>query len=77
MSIAEKLQTIAENEQRVYEAGEGSGLSTAERVLSDDFTNYSYFCYKRTSCTTLPANLFLHTKNGTNFTYMFSDCTAL
>lgn len=47
MSIAEKLTTIAENEQKVYEAGKGQGVNEwfAEYQHNGDFGAYNYrFC---------------------------------
>ncbi len=37
MSIAEKLQTIAENEQRVYEAGKAHGETVGRKAQYDEF----------------------------------------
>ena len=37
MSIAEKLQTIAENEQRVYEAGKAKGIEEGKKSEYDRF----------------------------------------
>lgn len=37
MSIAEKLQTIAENEQRVYEAGKAQGETIGRKSQYDEF----------------------------------------
>lgn len=37
MSIAEKLQTIAENEQRVYEAGKAHGETVGKKAQYDEF----------------------------------------
>lgn len=48
MSIAEKLVTIAENEQKVYEAGKQDGVQSAYDRFWDDYqlngkrTNYAY-----------------------------------
>lgn len=37
MSIAEKLQTIVENEQRVYEAGKNKGIEEGKKLEYDRF----------------------------------------
>lgn len=37
MSISEKLQTIAENEQRVYEAGKAYGETVGKKAQYDEF----------------------------------------
>ena len=40
MSIAEKLQTIAENQQKVYDAGNEKGLSVGRSVVDGTITEY-------------------------------------
>lgn len=77
MSIAEKLTTIAENEQKVYEAGAKNRLSSVERVLSSGYTDYSYFFYVCKDMATVPAELLGHSSQGTNFSYMFDGCSNL
>lgn len=44
MSIAEKLQTIAENEQRVYDAGKSYGEKVGKKAQYDEFwDNYQEY----------------------------------
>lgn len=49
MSIAKKLQTIAENEQRVYEAGEAKGIEEGKQAEYDRFWDEYQNFGKRTA----------------------------
>ncbi|MBR5525041.1 MAG: hypothetical protein IKU51_07220 [Clostridia bacterium] len=82
MTIAEKLQTVAENEQRVYDAGyakgqvEGSGGDVPDGFVKVDptWTNFSQLCYARPSM--IKHLKYEDTANGTSFLAMFSTITA-
>ena len=43
MSIAEKLTTIAENEQKVYKSGEDNGIDMMWEAITDDGKTESYY----------------------------------
>ena len=81
MSVAEKLQTIAENEQKVYDAGyakgqaEGGGGDVPDGFVKVDPTwkNFSQLCYARPSM--IKHLKYEDTANGTVFLAMFSTIT--
>lgn len=80
MSIAEKLQTIAENEQLVYDTGYNLGKAVGERYILNIITDYGnksrydYFYYGFQTATELPT---VNTSNSTSFGNMYRDCKAL
>lgn len=73
MSIAEKLKTVAENEEKVYQTGEQSGLIKAASSITNGFTNYAYLFYRDPSAS-FSEELFACFKNAVNLTQMFSAC---
>lgn len=64
MSIAEKLTTIAENEQRVFEAGKTAEWNYMWDIMQDcgNKTSYKNFCYR---------NIFIVDKDTTPRFYMY------
>ena len=79
MNIAEKLTTIAENEQRVYNAGYEKGKAEGG---SDDFFNLrtnngQNFAYLFCVCNHLTTAPLLDTSKGIRFDYMFNGCGSL
>lgn len=80
MSIAEKLQTIAENEQRVYEAGKAHGETVGKKAHYDEFWDGFMENGNRTSFTYAFAywsdNIFYpkYNLNPVSATGMFANC---
>ena len=82
MSVAEKLTTIAENQQKVYDAGYAAGQAEGgggdpwqglrDLVASKTQMN-SFFAYS--SMAEFPSGL--DTSNSTSFNSMFANCTNL
>lgn len=86
MSIAEKLQTIADNMQRVYDAGKAEGGNTEEAYnqgyndmlnLLTDGGARTWYGHLFRSCTSLIEPPYFDTSKGTNFGAMFSGCSSL
>ena len=87
MSIAEKLTTIAENEQKVYEAGKTIDASLTDwgyflrkvvkKIKYGDTSNGTNFGYMFYGCDFLTYVPLIDTSNGTNFRYMFYACSNL
>ena len=73
MSIAEKLKTVAENEEKVYKAGEHSGLTEAASSITNGFTSYTYLFYKNPS-PSFSEEFFACFKNAVDLSQMFSAC---
>ena len=69
MSIADKLTIIAENEQKVYEAGKTDFVN----AIANGGEDFAYFFYNR-PLTTVPQ---IDTSKGTDFSYMFQACSKL
>ncbi len=76
MSIAEKLTTIAENEQKVYEAGYAKGAEE-KSLINPEWTNWEYFFSGNSRLELLEHIKYTDTSNGTNFEGMFHRCTQL
>lgn len=83
MTIDDKLQTlsnnleeIAENEQKVYDAGYNSGYNSGydEGKSCKDMTDFSYYHYNGARLDMLDK---LNTEKGTNFRYMYAGCTDI
>ena len=85
MSVAEKMTAIADairdktgktDKLSLDEmATEISEISSGERDINPEWTNWNYFCYYRDS---LAAKLkYSDTCNGTDFSYMFRHCSSL
>ena len=78
MSIAEKLQTIAENQQNVYNAGYEKGKAEGGddflNVRTNDGKNFAYLFCVCSHITTAPI---LDTSKGIRFDYMFNGCGNL
>ena len=73
MSIAEKLTTIAENEQKVYKAGQDKFLH--ETMLSNG--KRTFFGYMFRSCEDLVEPPYFDTSKSTSFQSMFYGCHSL
>ena len=81
MSIAEKLTAVAENQQKVYDAGFTAGkaigggtesLPAGYLKVDPTWTNFSYLCQNRPS---IVASLkYSDTANGTTFVSTFQSC---
>lgn len=73
MSIADKLTTIAENEQKVYKAGQDNFLH--ETMLNNG--KRTWFSYMFRTCTNLVEAPYFDTSKGTQFSAMFYQCSKL
>lgn len=79
-NISEKLKTVAQNVQKVYDKGVQDGLDKYEYILSRGYIDYSrYFTTNVRHENGPSANVPLenipiprHSSNGTNFAYMFA-----
>lgn len=76
MSIADKLSTIAENEQKVYDAGYEKGKSEGGVSLSS-ITNWSYMFGYSTRQEILKQLKYSDTSNGVCFNDMFRESCGL
>ena len=85
MSVADKLATIAENEQKVYDAGYAKGQSeggNCEKNHLSDITDWRYFFdgnnsedgMTATRGDTLANLQYSDTSGGVNFSNMFTNC---
>lgn len=74
MSIADKLTLIAENEQKVYEAGKEAGKNDWINFRTNNGTRFSYFYCAASHMVEAPI---LDTSKGTRFDYMFNSCLSL
>lgn len=78
-NISEKLETVAQNVQKVYDKGVQDGLDKYEYILSNKYTDYSYYFYTNVRHENGPsANVPLenipiprHTSSGKSFARMF------
>ncbi|MBO5312477.1 MAG: BspA family leucine-rich repeat surface protein [Clostridia bacterium] len=76
MSIAEKLQTVADNEQRVFDSGRDS-VTWQDRLKElIDFRNASYLFVNKTTIKTAPIK-YADTSNATDMEGMFKGCSSL
>ena len=74
MSIAEKLTTIAENQQKVYEVGKNDAHS---EYINPEWKIWAYFSYKNNRNDLVAKLRYSDTSNGTHFEDMFYNCSAL
>ena len=58
-------------------SGGGVDYSALESVLSDGYTDYSYYFYDKELITEAPSEILQHTASGTHFAYMFYNNKAL
>ena len=72
MSIADKLNTIAENEQKVYDAGKEAAHS---EYINPEWTDWEYFDYLGCRDSLAQKLKYTDTSNGTNFVHMFDGCS--
>lgn len=79
MNIAEQLITIAENEQKVYDAGyeKGKAESGEDGVDWSKITDFRYFSAFSNRDFLIPQLNYENTSNGTLFSQMFFQCTKL
>ena len=75
MSIASKLQTVAENEQRVYNAGYTVGEDDWEKTATNNYQRYNYLFF---GCRQVPGICLRHsTSAGTDFSSTFDGCALI
>ena len=76
MSIADKLTTIAENEQKVYDAGFAAGQAQGGSIINPEWKKWSYLCYGD-RIEIAKALKYSDTSNGTHFQQMFANCQKI
>ena len=74
MSIAEKLVAVAENQQKVFDAGRHYAKEKELYVNTSKMTHFDYFCSNHSLLCIIDK---LDTGNGETFSHMFEDSYTL